>query len=349
MKDLSVTSDDLYFTSGGGEMGELIRTSNWNKTLLGEPAYWPQSLCTMVSVMLNNPFAMYIAWGDDFTQLYNDAFRPILGTAKHPQALGISTRETFKEIWHIIGPMFDDVMQGKPIRFPDLMVPLNRNGFIEDCYFDFAYSPIYKEDGLAGGVLVTVIETTNKKKAENALKDSEIHFRNLLNGLPLVVWTADSNGNLTYISNQWEEFYGNPLSESLGSGWTNYVFPDDVAAAAAIWANSIEKGQNYETEFRVRHKSGDYRWVLVRAIPIRNEAGEVKFWNGSNTDIHDKKLSEEAARESEDRFRTMADNIPNLAWMANAEGWIYWYNKKWYEYTGRTPAENGGLGMAIGT
>ena len=172
---MSSTNNEYYFLSGGGEMGELIRAKDWSKTSLGSPDIWPQSLRTMVAVMLENPFGMYIAWGDDYTQLYNDGYRPILGATKHPEALGISTRETFSEIWDtIIGSMFDGVMKGKAVGFPDFMLPLNRNGFVEECYFDFSYSPIRKENGEVGGVLVTVIETTEKKRATDALKERSL-------------------------------------------------------------------------------------------------------------------------------------------------------------------------------
>ena len=170
MKD---NKNEYHFLSGGGEMGKLIRAKDWSKTPLGDPKDWPSSLRTMVSVMLNNPFGMYIAWGKEYTQLYNDGYRPILGSTKHPQALGIGTRETFSEIWHIIGSMFKGVMEGQPVGFPDFMLPLNRNGYVETCYFDFSYSPIRQENGEVGGVLVTVIETTLKKKAEAELIESE--------------------------------------------------------------------------------------------------------------------------------------------------------------------------------
>jgi hypothetical protein len=126
---MSRTNKEHYFLAGGGAMGELIRAKDWSKTSLGDPSTWPQSLCTMVAMMLDNPFGMYIAWGDDYTQLYNDGYRPILGSTKHPAALGISTKQTFSEIWDIIGPMFAGVMEGKPVGFPDFMLPLNRNGF----------------------------------------------------------------------------------------------------------------------------------------------------------------------------------------------------------------------------
>ncbi|MEO6869500.1 MAG: PAS domain S-box protein [Ginsengibacter sp.] len=190
------------FLFGGGEMGELIRAKDWTKTPLGDPENWPQSLRTIVSVVLNNPFGMYIAWGKEYTQIYNDGYRPILGSTKHPQALGISTRETFAEIWHIIESMFDGVMNGMPVGFPDLMLPLNRNGFIENCYFDFAYSPIKMDDGEIGGVLVTVIETTNKKKALDDLKESEerlqkkkIELENAVNEIKLFKFMADNAGD----------------------------------------------------------------------------------------------------------------------------------------------------------
>ena len=199
---MSFTDKEHYFLDDGGEMGQLIRSKDWNKTSLGNPDSWSPSLCTMVSVMLNNPFGMYIAWGDDYTQLYNDAFRPILGTSKHPHALGGSARETFAEIWSTIGPMFGDVMKGKAVGFPDFMVVLNRNGFDEECYFDFSYSPIKKEDGQVGGILVTVIETTEKKKATEALKESNARFINNIMQAPVAMCVFRGNNHIVEIANK---------------------------------------------------------------------------------------------------------------------------------------------------
>lgn len=164
-----MSTRDLKFLDGGGEMGELIRSTDWSKTPIGSPDTWPQSLRTSVSLMLNNLFPMYIAWGSEYTQLYNDGYRPILGATKHPQAMGISTRETFAEIWQIVGPMFAGVMNGDAVGSPNFMLPLERNGYVEECYFDFCYSPIKYDDGAVGGVLVTVIEITEKYKAFQSL------------------------------------------------------------------------------------------------------------------------------------------------------------------------------------
>jgi PAS domain S-box-containing protein len=161
----SIANTEDPFLCGGGHMGELIRSTDWASTTLGPPGAWPDALKQTVSMMLKNNFPVLICWGPDFIQLYNDAFRPINGETKHPQAMGGSARDTYAEIWEIIGPMFGEVMQGKTHGFPNFMVPLNRNGYLEDCYFDFSYSPIADLDGTIGGVLVICMETTEKVKA----------------------------------------------------------------------------------------------------------------------------------------------------------------------------------------
>jgi len=153
---------DLPFLKGGGEMGELIRSFNWSATGLGDSANWPAPLKQTVSMMLSINFPILICWGPEYIQLYNDHFRPINGVTKHPQALGGSAKDTYAEIWPTIGPMFAEVMGGKTVGFPDFMVPLDRNGYMEECYFDFSYSPIYLEDGQPGGVFVVCVETTDK-------------------------------------------------------------------------------------------------------------------------------------------------------------------------------------------
>lgn len=159
--------------AGGGEMGALMRTIDWSRTPVGPVESWPQSLRTALSILLETGFPMYIAWGPSFTQFYNDGYRPILGSTKHPAAMGASTRDTFAEIWDIIGPMFAGVMQGTPTTVVDFLLPLDRHGFAEECYFIFSYSPIRQEDGHVGGVLVTVTETTSRVLGERRLKTTQ--------------------------------------------------------------------------------------------------------------------------------------------------------------------------------
>jgi len=299
-----------YFLQGGGEMGEMIRAKDWSKTSLGDPAGWPQSLCTIVAVMLDNPFAMYIAWGDDYTQIYNDGYRPILGATKHPQALGISTRETFAEIWTIIGPMFDGVMKGKAVGFPDFMLPLNRNGFVEECYFDFSYSPIRKDDGEIGGILVTVIETTNKKKTEDALKESEQRFRTMADNIPNLAWVADEEGWIYWYNKQWYEYTGTTPEQMEGWGWQSVHDPVELPQVLEKWKDSIATGHAFEMVFPIKGANGKFRHFLTRVLPVKDEEGKIIQWFGSNTDITPQKEIEEALKESEQRFRDTVKQAP---------------------------------------
>ncbi|MGA9768451.1 MAG: ATP-binding protein, partial [Blastocatellia bacterium] len=173
MKNHSTPSEktDAEFLLGGGDMGEQIRAMDWSKTPLGLARQWPQSLRTAISILLDSGYPMYIAWGRDFTQIYNDAYRPILGATKHPAALGQSTPECFAEIWDFIGPMFERVMAiGEATTLIDQLLELDRNGYVEECYFTFSYSAIRDETGRPGGVLVTVIETTARVISERRMQ-----------------------------------------------------------------------------------------------------------------------------------------------------------------------------------
>ncbi|HEX7046580.1 MAG TPA: ATP-binding protein [Gammaproteobacteria bacterium] len=153
------TDTDKVF-AGGGEMGELVRRTDWSKTPLGPVSNWPASLRTMARVMLDNRHPMAVWWGQDFIHLYNDAYLPILGD-KHPRSMGQSGNDVWEESWKIIGPMARGVLDGGPATWDeDFLFPVNRRGFLEETHFTFSYSPIPDDAGGIGGVLVTTKETT---------------------------------------------------------------------------------------------------------------------------------------------------------------------------------------------
>jgi signal transduction histidine kinase/CheY-like chemotaxis protein len=150
----------LGFLAGGGELGADMRRKDWASTPLGDAEGWPQSLRTSVSICLSSRMPVLVWWGRDLVMLYNDAYRELIG-AKHPAALGQPGRECWPEIWHVIGPMLDAVLsRGESTFSEDLMLPLERKGFPEECYFTFSYSPIRDEAGGVGGVFCSVVETT---------------------------------------------------------------------------------------------------------------------------------------------------------------------------------------------
>ncbi|HEX6050245.1 MAG TPA: ATP-binding protein, partial [Gemmatimonadaceae bacterium] len=157
---------------GGGTMGALLRAFDWASTPIGPVDSWPESLKTMVGVVLANPFPMLIWWGPDLRHLYNDAYRPVLG-AKHPASIGAPGSEVWAEIWDILGPRALRALSGGGATFDeDLHLPMDRYGYVEETYFTFSYSPIPDPNAPAGvgGVLVTCTETTGRVIGERRLR-----------------------------------------------------------------------------------------------------------------------------------------------------------------------------------
>jgi len=151
------------------DMASLVRDYDWARTPLGPRMHWPQSLKAAVSLMLDCRLPMYIAWGRQFTQIYNDAYRPILGN-KHPAALGASAPDTWREIWSTIGPMWEEVLQGKPVGFDGFKLTIERFGYPEDVYFNFSYSAVRDDAGEVAGILVAFAETTERVLSERRLR-----------------------------------------------------------------------------------------------------------------------------------------------------------------------------------
>jgi signal transduction histidine kinase/response regulator of citrate/malate metabolism len=155
---------------GGGVLGALMRSTDWAATPLGPVDAWPQSLRSAVSICLGSRFPIVILWGPEYVTLYNDGYAPMLG-AKHPAALGRSLRETWAEIWDVIGPMLDGVRRtGEATWSADERLILERNGFPEECYFSFSFGPARVEDGTVGGIFTAVMETTGRVVGERRLR-----------------------------------------------------------------------------------------------------------------------------------------------------------------------------------
>ena len=168
-----------------------------------------------------------------------------------------------------------------------------------------------------------------------AAPQSEEEFKFLADLIPQLVWITDPTGFHTYFNQRWIDYTGYTLADSVGPDmWNNLLHPADQARARRVWGHSLETGDDYEIEYRFRDRDGDYRWFLGQALPRRNAAGRIVAWFGTCTDIHDQKLAAQALEEREAEFKTLADNMAQLSWMARPDGHIYWYNQRWYDYTG---------------
>jgi signal transduction histidine kinase len=171
-------SQPLEFLAGGGHTGALIRQHDWSTSPLGPPETWPQSLRTVVGLLLQSQFPMFVAWGPELGFLYNDSYAEILG-AKHPRALGRRFYDIWSEIWADISPLIDAAMAGHATYHEDLSLVMNRKGYDEQTWFTFSYSPVRDESGKVAGMFCAVFETTQKVLAERAFRESEARLREL--------------------------------------------------------------------------------------------------------------------------------------------------------------------------
>jgi PAS domain S-box-containing protein len=217
---------DARFFEGGGEMGELIRTTDWSNTSLGPISGWPVSLKTTLAIMLHSRFPMLLYWGPDLICFYNDAYRSSLGNnSKHPGILGGKAEKAWPEAWHIIGPLTEQVLTGGEATWSeDQLIRVNRNGSTEDAYWTFSCSPVYNERADIAAVLVTCIETTARVNAHAQVEQNEQQLRSTVMQIPLgitilkgpsfIVETVNE-AYLNIIGRDRESFTGRSLFDSL--------------------------------------------------------------------------------------------------------------------------------------
>src|SRR6185369_7727341 len=154
----------------GGEIEKLIRGMDWSRTPIGPVESWPRSLKTAVDILLNSRFPMFIWWGRELTNIYNDAYTPMLG-ARHPQALGQSARRVWADVWPVVGPQAEAVMnEGRATWNESVLLLVERHGYTEEAYFTFSYSPAPDDSGGVGGVFCAVTEDTARVLGERRLK-----------------------------------------------------------------------------------------------------------------------------------------------------------------------------------
>lgn len=181
---MSSSGSNIDFMAGGGEMGALTRAYDWNSSPLGPPEKWPQSLRVTVRLMLNTRHPLFIWWGPELIQFYNDAYAETMGPERHPSALGARGRECWDEIWHIIGPQIDYVMAGKGSTWDeDRLVPVTRHGKLENVWWTYSYGPIDVPGGV-GGVLVICNDVTEQHLIKEALKNETQRLERLFEQAP---------------------------------------------------------------------------------------------------------------------------------------------------------------------
>ncbi len=204
-----------------------------------------------------------------------------------------------------------------------------------------------------GRIIKWIGTSTNideQKKIQNALKEREEQFRQLADSMPQIVWTAQPDGRLDYYNKKWYDFTGFEQGMDADAARSEILHPDDVEFCRQTWYNSVRTGKNYHIEYRFKNRKapGTYCWYLGRALPIYNSEGKIVKWYGTCTDINDQKEIEALLKESEKRFRQMADSVPQHVWTAKADGGLDYVNQRAVNYFGKTAEEIIGEGKFDG-
>src|SRR6267154_2371702 len=270
------TSATADFLAGGGEMGALTRSFDWAANPLGPPDGWPQSLRTAVRILLNTNHPMFIWWGDELIQFYNDAYRQTMGPERHPSALGQGGRECWAEIWPIIGPQIEQVMSGGGATWHEnQLVPVTRHGKLEQVYWTYGYSPIDEDDGI-GGVLVVCRDVTKDHLASVALREREAELARVqqigrIGGLEVDLRTGFHNRR----SPEYLLIHGLPPDAATESheDWVQRIHPEDREATEKKFRDAVAgKTRDYSVQYRIiRPSDGETRWISVKSTIERDQ------------------------------------------------------------------------------
>jgi PAS domain S-box-containing protein len=187
-------------------------------------------------------------------------------------------------------------------------------------------------------------EIAERRRAEDALRRSEDRLRLVIDTVPALIHTGLPDGQLDFFNQRWLDFVGLSLEDLSGWKWTAAIHPEDVAAMVERWRAALATGEPYEHEARVRRADGEYRWMVHREVPLRDERGNIVKWYASSIDIEDRKRAEDALRQSEERFAAFMDNLPGYAWMKDLQGRYVYVNEMvrglpGYRSLGKTDAQ----------
>jgi len=292
-----VKENMISFGSSSGAAGRLIAKQNWSKHPLGDSNQWSPSLRTALSMVLSSGFPAYILWSEELFAFYNDAYAPILGK-KADMGQGVPLRKLWSEIAGDVCDIAERALGGERTYFEDRRFTLERNGYPEEAYFTFSYSPIYDEDCVVVGVLCMIFETTDKVLAMALQEESEERLQLSLDASGNIgTWSYDPSNNIAVVDDRFARLfqvdaalaqYGTQLER-----FTNMIHPDDRERVLSAITQSISTGELYDIEYRIPQVSGKIIWVNAKGRMFARSHGKTSRFAGVAVDITDRKKAED--------------------------------------------------------
>jgi PAS domain S-box-containing protein len=335
--DRSANDAAAVLFAGPGEMRALCRAYDWASTPLGPLEAWPLSLRTTAGIVLESRNPMFLFWGPELIQLYNDAYRPSLGEGgRHPRALGMRGEEFWTDIWEVIGPQIEQVMTtGEATWHEDQYLPIERNGRLEDVWWTYSYSPVRGDDGRIAGTLVVCQETTGRIRAERERErlrgETARVERQAARVLAQVAdehLTMDAEFRILTVNAAAQRAL-DPAEAEL-RGMTHWeAFPASVGSPLEREYRRVAT-EAVESHFTHHYVGEGYdRHLEIDAYPT-DDGGVALFWR----DVSERVRAEQGLRESEARLRAIYDGTYEYIGLLALDGTLLEANRASLEFAG---------------
>jgi PAS domain S-box-containing protein len=204
--------------------------------------------------------------------------------------------------------------------------------------------PIHDDTGAVSGQASVITDIDALKRGADALRESRARAEFLIDGIAQATWEATADGVIEADSPSWRAYTGQRYDEWQGYGWLDAIHPDDRASTLREWQEALHARRAVRAEYRLCSATGAYRWMEVRAIPLRDDAGRIIKWLGMTIDIDERKRLERSAQEHERRVRALVHGLPQLLWRADRRADWSWASPQWTAFTGQSDADSHGLG-----
>ena len=226
----------------------------------------------------------------------------------------------------------------------ELSVNIMRNGKLENAFVKFVYEPLREADGTVSGVMVLAHEITEQVISRKKVEESEKKFEAAILAVNGIIWTNNANGEMMGEQLGWSNLTGQSFEEYQGFGWVKAVHPDDAQPTMEAWNKAVAANSTFEFEHRVKTKQDGWRLFSVKAVPSFDENGAILQWVGVHTDIMEQREAVQKIQESEERFKSIADESPMFVFIVDPDPLapVSYWNKTWLSYTGQTEEQAAG-------